>query len=338
MSLCDESQVIIKNKKIFTNQNILFSGNVQDEIFLFFKNVKNKLHIRQIHNENILKSFPKKNICFRILPKKEFISNCTTLIFFWMRNKIESKFQLTYLISIMNINQKIFIVGRKKFGIKSIVKFLKNWIVCKKIDYRKKCILYYGINTTSKVFVFKKFIKQYSINNIKITTLPGVFDYKGIDKGSLLMISTFQKSNIIGNVLEIGSGSGILSIILKKIFPKTQITLIDNNSTAILCSKYNLKNNKINGAVLYSNIYSKIKKKFHLIISNPPTHYGIHNNNSIIYKIIKNAKKFLYKNGKIRIVVHSYISCKNLLKNIFGNYKIIKNDNHFNIYESIFIT
>ncbi|XAJ75197.1 methyltransferase [Buchnera aphidicola (Takecallis taiwana)] len=318
----------------FKQKKILFSGNIQDQIFLKIISKKITIHIQKCYN-NILLYKKNNNICFRMLPRYNMIKNCDTVIFFLLRSKIELIFQLIYICSKLSTKKEIFVVGKNKFGINSIQNIFKAWIQFKKIIYKKKCALYHGTIKKIPNFDLKKYFRQYIIYNTKIVTLPGVFDYKKLDIGSKLMIDSFNK-NITGKILDIGSGSGVLSAVLKKCSPSTKITLVDNNSTALFCSKYTFRINKIIGKIHYSNIFSHVCNKFNVIITNPPTHYSNCNNLSIIYKIIKESKKFLYKNGKLRIVLHSNISCKNIFMKYFGNYKILNTKKHFNLYEVIY--
>ncbi|CAL4321600.1 16S rRNA (guanine(1207)-N(2))-methyltransferase RsmC [Buchnera aphidicola] len=333
--LIDESKVVIKNLNNIQDKTILFSGNIHDNIFHYFNNKNNKIHLQKYYDKKIINNIHNDNYSFRMLPKKSFILNCKILVFFWFKNKNESIFQLKYLLSILDTNSEIFVVGKNKLGINSIKKMFHNIIEWVKIDYQKKCSLYYGKIKKKIIFQLKKYFHQHELFNFKIMTLPGIFGYKNIDFGSMTLIDTFNKK-IKGEVLDIGSGSGILSIAMKKISQNLKITLVDNNSTALICSKYNLIKNKISGNVYYSNIFSNVKNKFNLIISNPPTHYNNGNNLNIIYKIIKESKKFLYKKGELRIVLHSNISCKKILNKTFGNYKILIKKKHFNVYQSIY--
>ena len=54
-----------------------------------------------------------------------------------------------------------------------------------------------------------------------------------------------SKSKKFQNILDYGSGSGILGIAAKKLMPYSKITLIDNDNLAVKMSKFNLKKNNI---------------------------------------------------------------------------------------------
>ena len=54
-----------------------------------------------------------------------------------------------------------------------------------------------------------------------------------------------SKSKKFQNILDYGSGSGILGIAAKKLMPYSKITLIDVDNLAVKMSKFNLKKNNI---------------------------------------------------------------------------------------------
>lgn len=71
-------------------------------------------------------------------------------------------------------------------------------------------------------------------------------------------------------VLEIGCGSGALSIALAK-RSKAKVTAVDINPEACELTKENAANNGVKIDVLCGDLYEPIKrKKYHMIISNPP--------------------------------------------------------------------
>ncbi len=74
------------------------------------------------------------------------------------------------------------------------------------------------------------------------------------------------------NILDLGTGSGVISISIAKRISYVNIIGIDINLLAIKLAKYNSKIYKLNNIYFYrSNWFNNIKnKKFHVIITNPP--------------------------------------------------------------------
>ena len=73
-------------------------------------------------------------------------------------------------------------------------------------------------------------------------------------------------------ILEIGSGSGAISISLAKMIKKSKVTSVDISEKALEVSKKNAKLNDVFNKIdfIKSDIFEKVDKKFDLIVSNPP--------------------------------------------------------------------
>lgn len=74
-------------------------------------------------------------------------------------------------------------------------------------------------------------------------------------------------------ILDIGTGTGILSLMLAQKYPKAQITAIDSNKNAIELAKTNVQQSPFSAQikVCYDSFEQfQSKQQFDLIISNPP--------------------------------------------------------------------
>jgi len=261
------------------------------------------------------------------------IKKCDTIIYYWPKNKSEAKFQMMNLISCLSINTEIFIVGNNSSGVRSASLIFKNWIQLNKIDSAKHSILISGLLKKKGTFILENFFQEHMWKKLIIKSLPGVFGYKKIDAGSKLLASTFSKY-ITGKVLDIGSGTGFLSVSLLYCSPNSIITLVDNNIAALKCSQSTLDINNFQGKVVCSDLYSQISQKFDLIISNPPFHYDLKINFNIIEKIISNSRKYLTQNGELRFVVNNFLNFDFLLSKNFKKYYILKKNSKYKVYQA----
>lgn len=119
-------------------------------------------------------------------------------------------------------------------------------------------------------------------------------------------------------ILDIGTGSGCIAISLKKIFPFSEITAIDISQLALETAKKNAIKNKVDINFIKSDIFSSIKEKYDIIISNPPyikedepimdivknnePHIALYAPNNGLYfyeTILKNAHQYLNKKSII---------------------------------------
>lgn len=157
-------------------------------------------------------------------------------------------------------------------------------------------------------------------------------------------------------ILDIGTGSGAISLALSKNLKDSKIIGVDISKNAIdLANENKIKLNINNVEFKESDIFSNIEEKFDIIVSNPPyinkedfekldkklyyepqnALYGGEDGLYFYKKIIKNAKNFLNKNGKIYLEIgyDQKDSISNLLEE-YG-YKQIKSYKDFNDFDRI---
>lgn len=157
-------------------------------------------------------------------------------------------------------------------------------------------------------------------------------------------------------ILDIGTGSGAISLALSKNLKNSKILGVDISKDAIdLANENKIKLNISNVEFKESDIFSSIDEKFDIIVSNPPyinkedfekldnklyyepqnALYGGEDGLYFYKKIIKNAKKFLNKNGKIYLEIG--YDQKNSISNLLEEYgyKQIKSYKDFNDFDRI---
>jgi release factor glutamine methyltransferase len=71
-------------------------------------------------------------------------------------------------------------------------------------------------------------------------------------------------------VLEIGIGSGVISIILKKRFPNLDIVATDISPKALEIAKKNIEKFELDIKLVQTNLMDNLEKDFDIIVSNPP--------------------------------------------------------------------
>ena len=130
-------------------------------------------------------------------------------------------------------------------------------------------------------------IKDKLNDNYPIQYLIGNVDFDGfiIDVDERVLIPRFETEGLVektlyylkeknlinGKVLEIGTGSGCISIALKGKMNSLDILAIDNSIDALNVAKNNAKNNHTNIKFLNNDLFDyNPKDKFDIIISNPP--------------------------------------------------------------------
>ena len=217
----------------------------------------------------------------------------------------------------------IILVGEKKCGIKSAGTLLTPYSSqVNSIDSARHCsILYAQLDQTVKAFTQEELIKTYpiSINNteLQICSLPGVFSYGELDKGSELLLQNLPEK-ISGSVLDFGCGAGVIACYLLKRHPQLEIDLIDINVYALASAKLSLVENGFSANVFPSNVFSEVTNRYNLLISNPPFHSGQKTDYDAAENFIKQAPEYLHSKGVFSIVANKFLKYEPLLCTAFS--------------------
>jgi len=122
------------------------------------------------------------------------------------------------------------------------------------------------------------------------------------------------------NILDIGTGCGILALMLAQKYPTAKIDAIDIDEGAVKDAQENFRtskwNNNLNALKISIQDYASLcKKKYDIIISNPPffsdsilsTNESKNNARHTITlnakELIKNSSSLLNKKGKLAIII-----------------------------------
>lgn len=330
-ALTPASEVILRHSDEFINRRVLFAGDIQDTLPAQLETADVRVHIAQYHHWQPLQKALGDKAHFGLLADAEQVAACDTLIYFWPKSKQEAQFQLFNLLSHLAVGSDIFVVGENRSGVRSAEGTLEGLAALSKIDSARRCGLYHGRLEQQATFQLDDWKQAYQVDDVMIATLPGVFSYDGLDTGSALLLSTFSP-HMKGKVLDIACGTGVLSAVLAKLSPKLRFTLSDVSAAALEASKGTLKLNQIDGEVIASNVYSDIRGRFDLIVSNPPFHDGLQTSLSAADRLIREAANHLNIGGELRIVANAFLPYPALLDATFGSHQVLAQTGRFKVY------
>lgn len=168
--------------------------------------------------------------------------------------------------------------------------------------------------------VNKSYPVQYLIGNVsfygyeiivnKRVLIPR-FETEGLVEKTLFYLKKYNMES--SSVLDLGTGSGCISVALKKEMPTLSITALDKSKKALNVANINFKKHKLDITTIHKNMlkYRPINK-YNLIISNPP--YIAHD--EVIDKKTKHEPKMaIYAKNK-GLYYYEYIinKTKNMLE------------------------
>lgn len=334
--LTPASEVILRHDDVFLDKQVLFAGDVQDLLPAELEAKSVRVHTAWYHHCLALRDkMDEQSVQYGLVAEAEFVRECDTLLYFWPKNKPEAQFQLENLLSLLPLGIDVFVVGENRSGVRSAEQILAPYCQLNKIDSARRCGLYHGKLEAAPHFDLSSYWGEYQLDGITVKTLPGVFSRDGLDSGSQLLLSTFDKA-ISGEMADIGCGTGVLAAVLAKRYPGIKLTLGDVHAPALAASRATLDANQLSGNVVVSDVYSALPGRFDIIISNPPFHDGMHTNLQAAENLIRGAQAHLRIGGQLRIVANAFLPYPALLDGIFGNHTLLAQTGRFKVYQAIY--
>lgn len=158
---------------------------------------------------------------------------------------------------------------------------------------------------------------------LRFQTTWGLFSPREIDEGTVLLLK-YLKVDKADNCLDIGCGYGPIGVWMARNAPEGETHMVDKDFLAVEYSNTNAVLNKTENAKAYlSNAFSHVPDmKFNTIVSNIPAKVG----RELLTIILEDAKAHLTDDGQLVVVTINGLRdfMKNNLKEVFGNYKKIK--------------
>ncbi|EAW9326328.1 16S rRNA (guanine(1207)-N(2))-methyltransferase RsmC [Salmonella enterica subsp. enterica] len=328
------SEVLLRHSDDFEQSRILFAGDLQDDLPARFECAASRAHTQQFHHWQALSRQMGDNVRFSLVAQASDIADCDTLIYYWPKNKPEAQFQLMNILSLMPSGVDVFVVGENRSGVRSAEQMLADYAPLNKVDSARRCGLYHGRLEKQPRFSLESWWAEYSIDGLTIKTLPGVFSRDGLDAGSQLLLSTLTP-HTKGKVLDVGCGAGVLSAALASHSPKVRLTLCDVSAPAVEASRATLAANGLDGEVFASNVFSEVKGRFDMIISNPPFHDGMQTSLDAAQTLIRGAVRHLNSGGELRIVANAFLPYPKVLDETFGFHDVIAQTGRFKVYRTV---
>ena len=316
------SQVLQRNESLFSGKSILVAGNIDDNYpihlqtiassscfcfndYRYFHQLEGQLGSSEIHFTADYEG-------------RDDQEKFDLLLIYIPKAKTEIEYLLANLTPHLKQNADIVLVGEKKLGIKSVASLLTPYAEnSNAIDSARHCsIIYAQLTKPVATFDQQQWIKDYQLNindvSLTIRSLPGVFSFGELDKGSELLLNNLP-DQLSGDGLDFGCGAGVLSCYLLKKHPKLSLDLIDVNVYALASAKLTLEKNNLHANVFASDVFSNVSKEYDVLLSNPPFHSGQKTNYDAAETFINQSIKFLKKKGKLTIVANKFLRYEPLL-------------------------
>ena len=132
---------------------------------------------------------------------------------------------------------------------------------------------------------------------------------------TMFLYDFISKFNLKGKVLEVGGGCGVLGLLLKRDFPKIELSIIEKQKLMADFIRKNSKENSLAVKIVEGDFLDlKANKEYDFVISNPPFYQGTLKSENEIIKIARYEehlpmKKFFEKVNKVLKERGEFIFC-----------------------------
>ena len=178
----------------------------------------------------------------------------------------------------------------------------------------------------------------YHKSQLKLTTDAGVFSKGKVDFGSDLLLRTFLNEHPPGpskRIIDVGCGYGPIGLMIAKVSPHHQMTMVDVNHRALHLAEKNKKQNQIDNVIITeSDGLSQVENEyFDFVLTNPPIRAG----KNVVHRIFEEAYQKLKNQGELYVVIQKkqgMPSAKKKMEEIFNNVETVNKSKGYYILKS----
>lgn len=172
------------------------------------------------------------------------------------------------------------------------------------------------------------------------TTDAEVFSKKFLDFGSRTLLETAiedlaTQNRKKGKLLDLGCGYGPIGIIMKRVFPALEVTMVDINNRALELARENAETNSVKCVeILHSDGCSDVEGLYDVVLTNPPVRAG----KQTVFAFYDGAYEHMSEGALLYVVLQKKQgapSSEKYLLEKFGNCEVIAKESGYWIMRSV---
>lgn len=174
---------------------------------------------------------------------------------------------------------------------------------------------------------------------VTLVAYGGTFAGSDVDLGSRLMIQCFDRLPAEPRtVVDLGSGSGLLAVLVAVQRPGAQVIAVDDSKAAIRSTRATAR---VNGVA--DRVSSRLADRLHnvesgsvdLVVCNPPFHRGTSRDSSAAYAMFVDAGRVLRPGGELWVVYNSHLPYLPALRRVLGRTFVLAQNPRFTVARAV---
>jgi 16S rRNA (guanine1207-N2)-methyltransferase len=175
--------------------------------------------------------------------------------------------------------------------------------------------------------------------DLAYATKPGLFSWQRVDDGTRLLVEALVERPLRTDdaVLDIGSGSGILSLVAAHQASRGLVVAVDADCRAVEATQRTLAHHGLAHAeALISDCGQAVRDRaFTAVVTNPPFHRQRDTTYDVVEQIIRDAAQLLTAGGRLYLVANRFLRYAPLIEAAFGNAGPLRQDNRYTVWHAV---
>lgn len=251
-------------------------------------------------------------------------------ILIWPKSK---RLGLVLLQLLASLRINAYVLAANELGGKSLAKSASDLCQMEKIDVARRCT-FWQVNWLDQPVSSFNWLSQaegfYHQQNAFIC-MPGVFNFGKLDVGTALLLKNVPA--LRGSVLDLGCGSGVIGLSLKKAFPEIRLTTTDVDAMALRSTALNAARLGVEVDVLPSDGLAQVSGRYDFIITNPPFHTGKDTDYRFARNLFEEGKRKLTAGGRIWLVANRQLPYEGWAAEHFSRVNVVAQEQGFKVLE-----
>ncbi len=323
-------------KSLFSRNNLFLNARYHPYLDMFEKDKillqqYFKPYARMLHD----KGYNSRSLCF------DCTGNFENVFILLPKNAIEARFIIAAGIDSLQEGGRVFCAASNNSGGRRIKKMLQDFGIS---DLRQESAnhvkLVSGIARdidSQKLMAAKKAGSERPILDNKYVSIPGVFSWDRIDKGSEILTS-YLPDNLFGKCADFGCGYGYLSdYVLSNSADISAIFCLDADFRALELCKKNISRFNVKKYFLWEdlrNCSNNLLSNLDYIVMNPPFHEGKKTDISLGKACIEAAARALKPGASLFMVANCGLPYEKIIAEEFSQYNSLFEGDGYKIYHA----
>lgn len=235
---------------------------------------------------------------------------------------------------------RLLIYGANHEGIKSVQDHLAPWFeAAETIMYKHRERVVSAVRSAQGESPRKEladwqrtFEVEIEREKASLISYPGMFAHGTLDQGTALLLAHLPPCAENAQVLDMGTGTGVLAYALQMQTKNLLIDAVDLNAFAVEATKRNVPG--VNA--LFGDSWNALSSeaKYDVIVSNPPVHQGAKQTTQPLEYFIAHAKRHLKTGGVMVLVVQGTIPVKKYFDRAGLRSTLVAEDTTYQVWQA----